>query len=137
MAAFISIISLIAVVLQIILFFKVWRMCNDVRAIREESKRPYTVNSIPDLLFMSRTNDPRFRDELLYAIYIELYDEAIKGHSLDYSTVFSSWEGICRYNNWQFPELLEGLDTRDKFLKVFEVRTTSLYVESDTAGFEK
>lgn len=130
------IIIFVLAILHIILFFKVWRMCNDVRAIREESKRP-TVKSISELLFMSRTNDPRFRDELLYAIYIELYDEAIKEHSLDYSTVFSRWVRICRYNNWQFPELLEGLDTSDKFLKVFKVRTTSLDVESDTAGFVK
>lgn len=131
------IIIFVLAILQIVLFFKVWRMCNDVRAIRDESKRPYTVKSTSDLLFMSRTNDPRFRDELLYAIYIELYDEAIEGHSLDYSTVFRSWERICRYNNWQFPELLEGLDTTDKFLKVFKVRTTNLYTESDTAGFVK
>lgn len=131
------IIIFVLAILHIILFFKVWRMCNDVRAIREESKRPYTAKSISELLFMSRTNDPRFRDELLYAIYIELYDEAIKEPSRDYSTLFSSWERLCRYNNWQFPELLEGLDTSDKFLKVFKVRTTSLDVESDTAGFVK
>lgn len=131
------IIIFVLAILHIILFFKVWRMCNDVRAIREESKRPYTAKSISELLFMSRTKDPRFRDELLYAIYIELYDEAIKEPSRGYSTLFSSWERLCRYNNWQFPELLEGLDTSDKFLKVFKVRTTSLDVESDTAGFVK
>lgn len=37
MATIISIISLIAAVLQIILFFKVWRMCNDIRAMRQQT----------------------------------------------------------------------------------------------------
>lgn len=37
MAALISIISFLAAILQIILFFKVWRMCNDIRAMRQQS----------------------------------------------------------------------------------------------------
>ena len=37
MATVISIISLIAAVLQITLFFKVWRMCNDIRAMRQQT----------------------------------------------------------------------------------------------------
>lgn len=37
MAALISIISFLAAILQIILFFKVWRMCNDIRAMRQQT----------------------------------------------------------------------------------------------------
>lgn len=37
MAALISIISLLAAIMQIILFFKVWRMCNDIRAMRQQT----------------------------------------------------------------------------------------------------
>lgn len=37
MATVISIISLIATVSQIILFFKVWDMCNDIRAMRQQT----------------------------------------------------------------------------------------------------
>lgn len=37
MATVISIISLIAAVLQIILFFKIWDMCNDIRAMRQQT----------------------------------------------------------------------------------------------------
>lgn len=40
MAAFISIISLVAAVLQIILFFKIWGMCNDIKAMRQQSAPP-------------------------------------------------------------------------------------------------
>lgn len=31
-----TVVSVIAAVLQIILFFKVWGMCNDIKAIREK-----------------------------------------------------------------------------------------------------
>lgn len=37
MAALISIITLLAAIMQIILFFKVWRMCNDIRAMRQQT----------------------------------------------------------------------------------------------------
>lgn len=37
MAALISIISFVAAIMQIILFFKVWRMCNDIRAMRQQT----------------------------------------------------------------------------------------------------
>lgn len=37
MATLISIISLLAAIMQIILFFKVWRMCNDIRAMRQQT----------------------------------------------------------------------------------------------------
>lgn len=31
-----ALVSVAAAILQIILFFKVWRMCNDIKAIREK-----------------------------------------------------------------------------------------------------
>lgn len=37
MATVISIISFLAAIMQIILFFKVWRMCNDIRAMRQQT----------------------------------------------------------------------------------------------------
>lgn len=40
MATVISIISLIAAVLQIILFFKIWDMCNDIKAMRQQTVPP-------------------------------------------------------------------------------------------------
>lgn len=43
----IALVSVIASVLQIVLFFKVWGMCNDVRAIRKTTT-PVTENAVSE-----------------------------------------------------------------------------------------
>lgn len=43
----ITLVSVIAGVLQIVLFFKVWELCNDVRAIRK-SATPVTENAVSE-----------------------------------------------------------------------------------------
>ncbi len=53
MAALISIISFLAAIMQIILFFKVWRMCNDIRAMRQQTAPlPDKVNDGTSIIYL-------------------------------------------------------------------------------------
>ncbi len=56
MVEFVAIISFIAGVLQIILFFKVWGMTNDIRELKEDHFRDMNIDQIPQKANFARIN---------------------------------------------------------------------------------
>ena len=65
MESFIYFIVLVCAILNIILFFKVWRMTNDVHALREkyapENKEKEKLDGVPATWDEVDENDPRCR----------------------------------------------------------------------------
>lgn len=65
MEGFIYIIVFVCAILNIILFFKVWRMTNDVHALREkyapENKEKEKFDDVPATWEEVDENDPRYR----------------------------------------------------------------------------
>lgn len=65
MEGFIYIIVFVCAILNIILFFKVWRMTNDVHALREkyapENKEKENFDGVPATWEEVDENDPRYR----------------------------------------------------------------------------
>lgn len=65
MEGFIYIIVFVCAILNIILFFKVWRMTNDVHALREkyahENKEKGKFDGVPATWDEVDENDPRYR----------------------------------------------------------------------------
>ena len=58
MEVFIAIVSLVCSILSIILFFKVWGMCNNVSAIKKRLESSEILPS--ELIFLAETNDASF-----------------------------------------------------------------------------
>ena len=65
MEGFIYIIVFVCAILNIILFFKVWRMTNDIHALREkyapENKEKWKFDGVPSTWDEVDENDPRCR----------------------------------------------------------------------------
>lgn len=116
-----SIAIILATVLSIILFFKVWGMCNDVRYMKKQAEERADKIRKDELIYLSRTNDPAFEKMLLRAIYNDLYAQHLREEDVAswYKYTFSYWVKECKSNNWQFPEILAELDTIEKFNAVF------------------
>lgn len=116
----ISLVSVIAAVLQIILFFKVWRMCNKVKRISEKLESYATID---DLIFLSQKKSPRFMDELERTVYNDLYrvffDDDIFLVANAYAATYDRWLKRCSTLGWEFPEVLQNLPQYTDFSKKF------------------
>ena len=121
MEIFIAVISVICSLLTIILFFKVWGMCNDVDAIRE--KFVYPTITISELRFLDSIKDPSFDKMLARAIFDDLrnvfrevdYSE----WGIMYDKHYKKWNELCASQGWQFPEFLTDKKTYKEFRDFF------------------
>lgn len=117
MEIFIAILSIATSVLCIILFFKVWGMCNDVDVIAKTLKSAEIPPS--ELLFLASVNDPTFKDKLARAIFVDLRnisrDYEYYDWEKEYVKHYKFWEELCNEQGWQFPEAFAGKKTNKEF----------------------
>ena len=123
MDVIVFIISAVFSVLSIILFFKVWGMCNDVREMRLRSDEKKGAVSPEELTFLYRTNHPTFTDTLVRTIYLDLYIQYRRDNRKEadewYQFKYGEWVKMCKNNGWEFPVQFVDVDTLDKFENVF------------------
>ena len=121
MNLFIAIAYILGAILSIILFFKVWGMCNDVRYMKARVEVREEKIQKDELIYLHRTNDPTFEKMLMRAIYNDLYAQHLReeDEASWYKYTFDDWVKVCKSNNWQFPEVLAELDTIEKFNNLF------------------
>lgn len=117
-----AIVSLVCSILTILLFFKVWCMCNDVEAIK---KKYVDTKILPsELIFLHSTNDPSFDKMLARAIYNDLCSVFRDyGYTDEREEAFPKrhqyWVELCAEQGWQFPELLADKKTYKEFRDFF------------------
>ena len=117
-------ITLIAGVLQIILFFKVWGMCNDVDKINKHQAKKEEPADMDKLIFLSKTNSPSFATELTNKIYCDFQQSRYDGyythetHAI-YEKSYAKWTKRCEYYGWEFPTIFRECDTWEKFSKKY------------------
>lgn len=122
LAIIITLVSLVAGVLQIILFFKVWGMCNNVASMNEDALRKHTT--LTTLIFLHNTKNPAFEQELIKRIYDDMVyiDSAYSSDgdkSRAYDKFYATWENRCEYYKWEFPESLRVHKTWDSFVRSY------------------
>lgn len=121
MEIFIAILSIASSVLCIILFFKVWGMCNDVDAIRKTLKCAEIAPS--ELIFSASTNDPTFKEKLARAIFNDLRNVSRDCGYYDWEDVYkhrlNSWVELCKEQGWEFPEVIADKKTHKEFRDYF------------------
>lgn len=123
MEVFIAIVSLVCSILSIILFFKVWGMCNNVSAIKKRLESSEILPS--ELIFLAETNDASFDKMLAKAIYNALRNVSREFDYDDWEDIYKKrykyWVELCAEQGWQFPEFFADKKTckefRDYFLK--------------------
>lgn len=123
MEIFIAIVSLVCSILTIILFFKVWGMCNNVSAIKKRLENSEILPS--ELIFLAETNDASFDKMLAKAIYNALRNVSRDFEYSDwedgYKKRYKYWVELCSEQGWQFPEFFADKKTckefRDYFIK--------------------
>lgn len=114
----ITLVSVIASVLQIVLFFKVWGMCNNITTInmRLHAADKITMN---DLIKVSKINKSLFEENLYYAIHKDFasinYSDIDIDKSNKYKDTYTKWEKRCSHYGWQMPVELSQCDTWNKF----------------------
>ncbi len=112
------IIVVVCSVLSIILFFKVWGMCNNVDKIVNQIGNKKI--EIDELIYLSKTNDPTFNTKLHKAIYDDLYRvykmiEVVDEDS-EIDKIRAKWEARCRYYSWQYPTVFAEVKTYNDFI---------------------
>lgn len=113
------IIAVVVAILQIILFFKLWGMCNNVKKLTKQIEDNATI-SIDDLLHMWHTKSPDFEKKLEERIYRDLkelfatvyYPQQLPGA---YQIRREVWQQRCEAFGWEFPESLRDLPTVEDF----------------------
>ena len=124
----ILIVYIVFAVLSIILFFKIWRMCNDLHMLKLRSDEKRGDISMDELMFLYRTNTPAFSDTLLRMVYHDLYSQYRRDNRNEaaewYQFKYNEWVKLCSNNGWEFPAAFVGVDTLDKFEEVFIPKQT-------------
>lgn len=110
MEVFISLIAIICAILGIILFFKVWGMCNNVKQIHEHLTTVSKGCGLNELIYLWETKSPKFKEALSRRIYVDL-TENVKY----YTYSFEEWKKLCELFGWEFPKEFAECDTFDKF----------------------
>lgn len=109
--------------LSIILFFKVWGMCNDVRDLKKQLRGVDAV-SATELVYLCKMGDPSFSSVLKRTIYEDLLAQTKKGESEAwYASQFKMWKETCEANRWEFPTIFAEADTASKFWEIFSPKS--------------
>lgn len=108
------------VITNIALIVKFWTMCNNVKEVKKIAEGTNEV-SMEELIFLHKADECAFAKTLLRVIYMELL---MKCRSTDdphceYVVAYDKWIKVCENNGWEFPSMLEGLNTMPKFQDVF------------------
>lgn len=112
------IIAVVVAILQIILFFKLWGMCNNVKKLTKQIEDNATI-SIDDLLHMWHTKSPDFEKKLEERMYRDLKDTFAVYYPPQipaaYEGAYERWQQRCEAFGWEFPESLRDLPTVEDF----------------------
>mgnify|MGYP003292095810 CR=1 FL=1 len=119
MNEFFIFVYIVVAVFSVILYFKTWRMCDDIHAMKLRQEEKLGAISKRELMFLHRTKHPSFNETLLRAIYHDLIKQLDKDTRKQaeewYKFTYESWEKVCETNRWEFPAPLAGLNRLDKF----------------------
>ena len=122
MEGFLAIIALVFGVLQIILFFKLWVMTNNVRKLTEHfasgPERTSIGNKIRLAKMQGRTKEQiqMFLAENMANKIIEAYSKP-DGHSVEYTV--KKWEQIFKNAGIDMPECLKQIKTDEDVITLY------------------
>lgn len=116
-------VAIIVSMLCIILFFKVWGMCNSVKRIERILRGESVKTPVEALIYERATNSPTFDAHLRDAVYLDLkaacYAVSDQQQEEDYNKSFMYWVDLCKRYGWIFPELLKDCTTAELFKQKF------------------
>ena len=119
----ISFASIIGAALSIILFFKVWGMCNNVGEIKKQLRGTNAVTT-DELVYLHKIGDPSFPNALKRTIYEDLLAQTKRSLSEAwYASRFKMWRETCEANEWDFPTIFAEADTSAKFKEIFSPKS--------------
>lgn len=111
-----SIILLIVGILQIILFFKLWGMTNNVRRITTKIASRSQRNLVREVL-KGGSNAENTLFDYLYADLCNTYDEGYGG----FEDVIRDYKKIYEQVGIAFPSVFENIETHDDFNKILNL----------------
>lgn len=125
-ATILGIILLVFGMLQIILFFKIWGMTNDVKDIKRcITPSPSAISIIKDIA----KGHPDIANILFDAVFSEMSKEYTDGDGFQYTTIVEKVKPLCKKAGVKFPDTLESIKTDAdwaKYLLIFNDRQSSL-----------
>ena len=124
MDSLIIIACLVAAILHVALFFKVWAMCDDIARIDKRQASQVISTTMDELIYLCRTHDPDFNRALVRSVYKDLACADIQSWGKDaieqeYANRLEVWHKCCEHYGWAFPELFSEYDTYKKFREHF------------------
>lgn len=135
---FLGIVMLVFAILQIVLFFKVWGMTNDVRSLKKKFMLSSASLSASDILKESYKGNPKLPNILFDAIYNDM-DAAYERTASVYNPKTKSWENdevvmtkrikeikdhykaVYARVNIPFPEVFDSIKNAGDFEKAFSL----------------
>jgi hypothetical protein len=116
--------SVLGSILSIILFFKIWGMCNNVSAIRK--KMEAEEFSCSEIIFRSSINDPSFDKVLAKAIFNSFRSIYRDYDVYEWQTVYEEryrlWSELCQEYGWQFPNIFADMKLYQDFRNYFYIK---------------
>lgn len=116
MYEFYSILMIIASLLQIMLFFKVWSMTNDVKKMKN---RFVPESSRAKILVEIHKKSPNLADVLFDSLYMELEQLYSNEKEENYYQTVKSYESLYKMADIPMPEIFLEIKTRADFYKHF------------------
>ena len=113
-----GIVMLAASILPAILFFKVWRMTNDVRKIRKHLLSPSLLPE-NDLLKEIRKKNPRVDSMLVDAVHAEMRRVYLGGTG-DYGRIVAKYRPLYAKAGLEMPDVFESIRTGEEWHDAFE-----------------
>lgn len=121
-----TILSLIVAILQVILFFKIWRACDDLRTIKEnvEAKKVTSVRieaeerdeyaNMDKMIALSMAGEVS-QSQLFLFIYEDLMSSDSRYHEVQ-----AKWKALCEKKGWIYPAELDVNST--EFYRCYKAR---------------
>ncbi|MDE6445238.1 MAG: hypothetical protein K2L06_00020 [Alistipes sp.] len=113
---FFSAVMLVISILPIILFFKVWRMTNDVRKIERHLLAPAPGN---DLLKEIHKKNPQVESMLFDAVHAEMRRVYLT-RSGDYGRIVAKYRPLYAKAGLEMPDVFESIRTGEEWHDAFE-----------------
>lgn len=132
LSLFFTLVLIVFAVLQIILFFKIWGMTNDVKAMRKQVAPVASTFSVTQVLKESYKGNPNLSNIIFDAVFDEMFD-VYNGNKAVYDSVNECWTSddaslefvsnkykpLYEKAGIPFPAVFESIKTRDDFKEAF------------------
>lgn len=99
-------------ILYFVLFFKVWRMTNEVHLLKEKMDRPPRHTIIREIY----KGNPNIKDVLFDGLWESLYD-CHKAEDLSFTATIKAYKELYERAGVPFPEKVENIKGEQDYLK--------------------